>query len=324
LRGTGPGTIKAATRLAIRSVPSSLFSPSGIYSAQWMPTDALGRLDHTSLADHLAFERRAGIGGVLALGSTGEFPHFTLEERREALATVAELAAPLPVVANISDIRPRAAIDLGRHAKTLGVPAVALMPPMFFPVSQADMLAFFLHVADAVQLPVMLYNFPELAGKRIELGTIAAFADRAPMIAVKQSGSEFDYHRDLVALGREKGFVVMSGADTRLPEAFALGAAGCIGGLVNIVPEPMVLIDRACRQGEPADLAAAEATMQELGRIIDQLAFPLNVAAGLEARGFDPGAPKRIVSPESRALHEKIVGELTALFDRRGLARAGR
>jgi dihydrodipicolinate synthase/N-acetylneuraminate lyase len=289
-----------------------------------MPTDALGRLDHTSLADHLAFERRAGIGGVLALGSTGEFPHFTLEERREALATVAELAAPLPVVANISDIRPRAAIDLGRHAKTLGVPAVALMPPMFFPVSQADMLAFFLHVADAVQLPVMLYNFPELAGKRIELGTIAAFADRAPMIAVKQSGSEFDYHRDLVALGREKGFVVMSGADTRLPEAFALGAAGCIGGLVNIVPEPMVLIDRACRQGEPADLAAAEATMQELGRIIDQLAFPLNVAAGLEARGFDPGAPKRIVSPESRALHEKIVGELTALFDRRGLARAGR
>jgi dihydrodipicolinate synthase/N-acetylneuraminate lyase len=289
-----------------------------------MPTDALGRLDHTSLADHLAFERRAGIGGVLALGSTGEFPHFTLEERREALATVAELAAPLPVVANISDIRPRAAIDLGRHAKTLGVPAVALMPPMFFPVSQADMLAFFLHVADAVQLPVMLYNFPELAGKRIELGTIAAFADRAPMIAVKQSGSEFDYHRDLVALGREKGFVVMSGADTRLPEAFALGAAGCIGGLVNIVPEPMVLIDRACRQGEPADVAAAEATMQELGRIIDQLAFPLNVAAGLEARGFDPGAPKRIVSPESRALHEKIVGELTALFDRRGLARAGR
>jgi dihydrodipicolinate synthase/N-acetylneuraminate lyase len=289
-----------------------------------MPTDALGRLDHTSLADHLAFERRAGIGGVLALGSTGEFPHFTLEERREALATVAELAAPLPVVANISDIRPRAAIDLGRHAKTLGVPAVALMPPMFFPVSQADMLAFFLHVADAVQLPVMLYNFPELAGKRIELGTIAAFADRAPMIAVKQSGSEFDYHRDLVALGREKGFVVMSGADTRLPEAFALGAAGCIGGLVNIVPEPMVLIDRACRQGEPVDVAAAEATMQELGRIIDQLAFPLNVAAGLEARGFDPGAPKRIVSPESRALHEKIVGELTALFDRRGLARAGR
>ena len=64
--------------------------------------------------------------------------------------------------------------------------------------------------------------------------------------------------------------------------------------------------------------------MQELGRIIDQLTFPLNVAAALEARGFEPGVPKRVVSAESRALYEKIVGELAALFDRRGLARAVR
>ena len=186
------------------------------------------------------------------------------------------------------------------------------------------MLAYFLHVSDAVDLPVMLYNFPELAGKRIEPETIAAFADRAPMIAIKQSGGQFDYHRDLVALGREKDFVVMSGADTRLPEAFALGAAGCIGGLVNIVPEPMVRIDRICRQGEPGDISDAAATIEDVGRIIDQLSFPLNVAAGLEARGFDPGVPKSIVSAESRALYRKIVGELTSLFDRRGLSRAGR
>ena len=289
-----------------------------------MPTDARGRIERASLAAHLEFERRAGIGGVLALGSTGEFPYFTIEERIEALATVAELAAPLPVIVNISDVRPRVAIDLGHEAKRLGVPAVALMPPMFFPVSQADMLAYFLHVADAVGLPVMLYNFPELAGKRIDLDTITAFADRAPMIAVKQSGSEFDYHRDLIALGREKRFVVMSGADTRLPEAFALGAAGCIGGLVNVVPEVMVEIDRVCRQGEPGDVSTAAATMQELGRIIDQLTFPLNVAAGLEARGFDPGVPKCVVSAQSRERYEKVVRELTALFDRCGLARTTR
>ena len=99
----------------------------------------------------------------------------------------------------------------------------------------------------------MLYNFPELAGKRIELPTIAAFAERAPMIAIKQSGGEFEYHHELIALGREKGFVVMSGADTRLPEVFELGAAGCTGGLVNIVPELMVHIYRVCGEGEPGD-----------------------------------------------------------------------
>jgi dihydrodipicolinate synthase/N-acetylneuraminate lyase len=295
------------------------FRPSGIYSAQWIPTDAHGRVDRASLTAHLQFERRAGINGVLALGSTGEFPHFSVEERKHILAMVAEIAAPLPVIANVSDIRPSVAIELGLAAKSLGMPAIALMPPPFFPVSQADMLAYFLHVAENVGLPVMLYNFPELAGKRIDAATIAAFADRAPMCAIKQSGGEFAYHQELIALGRAKGFVVMSGADTRLPEVFKLGGAGCIGGLVNIVPEWMVMIERVCRRSQPGDHSVAAAGMVEVGRIIDQLTFPLNVAAGLEARGFRPGAPKTVVSPESRRLYTKIVEELAALFRRHQL-----
>lgn len=298
---------------------STAFRPSGIYSAQWIPTDAQGRLDRAALATHLAFERRAGIGGVLALGSTGEFPQFSPAERKELLATLIEIAAPLPVIANASDIRPRVAVELGRHAKSLGYAAIALMPPPFFPVSQADMLAYFLHVAEHVGLPVMLYNFPELTGKRIDLPTIAAFADRAPMCAIKQSGGEFAYHHELIPLGREKGFAVMSGADTRLPEVFALGGAGCIGGLVNIAPELMVAIDRCCRQKQPGDHARPAAAMAAIGRTIDQLTFPLNVAAGLEARGFPPGAPKSIVSDESRRLYAKIVGELVVLFRDHGL-----
>lgn len=288
--------------------------PKGIFSAQWIPTDASGRIDRASLASHLQFEKRAGINGVLALGSTGEFPHFTVEERKQVLTTIAELASPLTIYANITDIRPKAAIEIGRHAKSLGMSAVALMPPVFFPVTQADMLAYFLHVAHEVDLPVMLYNFPELTGKRIDLPTVAAFADRAPMVAIKQSGGEFEYHKDLIALGREKRFAVMSGADTRLPEVFKLGGAGCTGGLVNLVPELMVHIYRVCGEGRPGDAALAAERMREVGRVIDQLTFPLNVAAGMEARGLKPGAPKAVVSEESRAIYAKIVREFRELF----------
>src|SRR5690242_16208500 len=99
------------------------YRPSGIYSAQWIPTDAEGRIARASLARHLAFERRAGINGVLALASTGEFPHFTVDERKRAIATIVELAAPLPVIANVTDIRPRAAIEIGRFAKSAGASA---------------------------------------------------------------------------------------------------------------------------------------------------------------------------------------------------------
>ena len=298
------------------------FSPSGVFSAQWLPTDADGRLDREALAQHVAFERGAGISGVLALGSTGEFPLLGTAERIVVLEALAELAAPLPVIANITDIRPGAAIEIGRAAKSLGLPAVALMPPSFYPISQADMLAYFLHVTARVDVPVMLYNFPELTGKRIDLATVGAFADRARMVAIKQSGGEFAYHRELIALGREKKFVVMSGADTRLPEVFALGAAGCIGGLVNIVPEWMVAIDRACRQHLGGDVSVPAAAMVEVGRIIDQLTFPINVGAGVEARGFRPGVPKSIVSAQSNELRAKIIAELRALFRQRGLTPA--
>lgn len=299
------------------------YRPKGIYSALWIPTDARVQLDRAALATLIGFQRSHGLHGILALGSTGEFPQFSVEERKEALRTVIELADGLPVIANITDIRPRAAVELGRYARSLGAVAVGLMPPMFFPVSPADQLAYFLHVADAVDLPVMLYNFPELTGKRIELPTIAAFADRAPMCAIKQSGREFAYHKDLIALGREKGFAVMSGADTRLPEAFALGAAGAIGGLVNIVPELMVGLYQRCVEGRPGATDLAAAQMVEAGRIVDQLTFPMNVAAGMEARGLPTGVPKMIVSEESTTLYRKIVAEMTHFFTANRLAPAG-
>jgi len=294
---------------------SSSFQPRGIYSAQWIPVDAQGRVDHDALACLLRFVRHHGVHGVLALGSTGEFPQFSPDARKVAIDAIAAHTAGLPLIVNVTDIRPRVAVELARYAQGVGASAIALMPPMFFPVSADDQLAYFLHVAEAVDLPVMLYNFPELTGKRIELPTIAAFAEQARMCAIKQSGGEFAYHTDLIALGREKGFVVMSGADTRLPEVFALGAAGAIGGLVNLVPEIMVGLYRACVEGGAGDVPTMAERMREVGRIIDQLNFPLNVAAGLEARGLPPGAPKTIVSASSRQTYRKIVGELAAAFD---------
>jgi 4-hydroxy-tetrahydrodipicolinate synthase len=298
---------------------ASSFSLNGVYSAQWIPVDTKGRLERGQLAEHMAFQRQHGISGILALGSTGEFPFFDLAQRKEILACLVELAAPMPVLANISDIRPGATIELGRYARELGVKAVALMPPMFYPVSPDDMLAYFLEVADAVGLPTILYNFPELTGKRIDLATVRAFADRCPMIGFKQSGGEFSYHRELVALGREKGFVVMSGADTRLSEAFALGASGCIGGLVNIVPDLMVALHRAHSGLEDVDVATVGRRMVEVGTIVERLTFPLNVAAGLEARGFHPGAPKSVVSASSQSIYREVISELGSLFSSWGL-----
>jgi 4-hydroxy-tetrahydrodipicolinate synthase len=309
----------SVTELPVPTV-SSITSPrAGILAALWLPTQLNGELDREALMRHLEFLRHHGIHGILALGSTGEFPHFDLEERKRVLECVAELAYPLPVIANISDIRPRAVAELGRFARQLRLPAIAIMPPGFFPSRQDDLLAHFLHAADAAQLPSFLYNFPELTGTRIDLPTVEAFSERAPMAGIKQSGGEFAYHRDLIALGAQRNFVVFSGADTRLPEVFGLGAVGCIGGLVNIAPDLMVHLFNVCRRGLPGDTALPFARLKEIGTVIDRLTFPLNVAAGMEARGFAPGAPKALVSPTSASLYRGIVDTLRARFREWGM-----
>jgi len=291
----------------------------GVFAALWIPTDSRGRLMRRALAAHLAFLRKSGVHGVLALGSTGEFVRMDLAQKKAVLAAVVELAGSLQVIANITSIRLDEVITLGKFARRLGVPGVAMMPPVFFPVSQADMLEFFLRASAAVQLPAYLYNFPELTSNRIGLELIAKFAARAPMAGIKQSGGEFAYHKDLIALGREKNFSVFSGADTRLPEVFALGASGCIGGLVNFAPEYMVAIYNACHGDKAGDCAVEAARMREIGPVVDRMLFPLSVATGMEARGFEPGVPKMVVSPESAKIYRGIVTDFRRMFKAWGL-----
>lgn len=286
----------------------------GVFAALWIPTDSRGRLMKRALAAHLAFLRKSGVHGVLALGSTGEFIRMNLTQRQAVLEAVVEHAGSLQVIANISNIRVDEVIALGKVARRLRLPGVAMMPPTFFPVSQADMLEFFLRAAEGVQLPVYLYNFPELTSNRIGLELITQFAKRAPMAGIKQSGGEFAYHQDLIALGREKKFSVFSGADTRLPEVFALGAAGCIGGLVNFAPEYMVAIYDACSAGRPQDCVVESARMKEIGPVVDRMLFPLSVATGMEARGYEPGAPKMVVSAESAKIYRGIVADFRRMF----------
>jgi len=294
---------------------------AGVLAALWVPTGTDGKLKRDALAKHLGWLKTTGIHGVLALGSTGEFIRMSLKEREEVLEAIIELAAPLPVVANLSSIRLDEVLALGRTAIKLGAVGAALMPPSFFPVTQADMLEFFVRAADGVDLPFYLYNFPELTGNRINIETVAGFADRANMAGIKQSGGEFSYHHELIALGKEKNFSVFSGADTRLPEVFSLGGAGAIGGLVNMAPEYMVGIYNACCKGQTGelDVDTMAARMREVGRIVDQMTFPLNVATGVEARGFDPGAPKTAISPATEALYRKVVADFQAQFRAWGL-----
>lgn len=282
--------------------------------ALWIPTDAEGKLKRAALMEHLAWLKTCGVHGILALGTTGEFPRMNLQERERVLADVIELAAPLPVVTNISSIRLDEVHALGKAAIRLGSVGAAIMCPWFFPMRPDDQLEFFLRAADGVSSPFYLYNFPEMVGNRISPDVIVRFSEKAPMVGFKQSGGELSYHAELIKLGRAHNFSVFTGADPLLSKLLADGVDGCVSGYGNFVPESLVNVYNSHFSGDTAQAQMHSARLQRVGVIADTLPVPMNVRSGIEARGIDPGALKTAVGASTLSDYSKGVSAFSDAF----------
>jgi 4-hydroxy-tetrahydrodipicolinate synthase len=283
---------------------------AGIFCAFWTPTDRNGEILWPVIDQNLQFIIDSGIHGFMALGSTAEFPHLTLDQRKEILQRL--VRSGLPVIANVSDVSHRNAIHLARHAKQSGAMAAAVLPPWFFPMAQRDIAEFFIAISRAAELPLLLYNFPEVTGKKIEPKTIQQVARTVPVIAVKQSGADFAYHHELLRLAKEHGFSVLTGADTNLEQALQLGCSGTISGMANAVPD--VLRKTYDNFQENTSSPNQSAFLAELGRQLGTLEFPLNVKALIAARGYETGELKNPVSNESLQRYETLLANLKGVM----------
>lgn len=292
---------------------------AGLFPALWTPTDADGHVRRAELADQVRFLRAAGADGVMALGSTGEFVQLDVPERLEVLRAVAETAPGWPLIANCSDTSPRRMLAMAAGARAGGATAIALLPPWYFASAGADVAEFMIRGAEAAGLPLMVYNFPERTGHRLSLETIARVCDRAPVIGLKQSGAEFSYHRELAALARERNFVLITGADSRIAEAFELGARGVVSGLANAIPEFVVETMRAARTGGVPAAAVGTARIAEFAAELRGLEFPLDVAAAMQGRGRPTGELKQIISTPTRVRFEEVIGATRACLRRHGI-----
>ncbi len=283
---------------------------SGVFCALWTPTDRTGAVLWSALDCNIEFIVRSGIHGFMALGSTAEFPHLSVPQRKEILTRIAR--TQLPIIANVSDVSHRVAIDLALHAKESGAAAIVLLPPWFFPTSQPDLAEFFIAVGKHSGMPLVLYNFPEVTGKKIELDTIKRVADEVRVLAVKQSGADFRYHHDLLRIAHQHSFVVLTGADSSLAECLQMGCSGTVSGLANAVPDVLVAIYNRAQKKEAAPRESA--LMTALGNCMGKVEFPYNVKAAIAARGFETGEPKNPTSQETLRRYEACLQEIKSLY----------
>jgi 4-hydroxy-tetrahydrodipicolinate synthase len=296
------------------------FSLQGIIPAVWTSTDADGKLLKAGLRKNIEAMIAAGVDSLLVLGSTGEFIHLTAHQRKEVLETALQFAGKTPVLANISDTNPRVVAELGRHAKSAGAAGVSLLPPWFYPLNEDDLVAFFVAAGKAVDLPLTLYNFHAMTGKRITPEIVRRIGSEIQIGGIKHSAGDLEEHREFAAVGVELGFNVVTGWDTHLPEAMALGAKGCVAGLANVVPELIVKVYQAVSSGRSEDVHEPARQMRKIGEIISALEFPLNVAAAMEARGREVGVPKSVMSSQTRVRYAALKESIRALLNEYGFA----
>lgn len=287
-------------------MPPAPFGP--LIAALWTPADDAGELLEGALRRHLAWIRAQPVTGLMPLGSTGEWPHFDETHRLQITAAVAAAGSPLPTLANASAVSPASARRMAAAAAGLGCAAVVMLPPSYFALNDDDLLEFFMRVADATTLPVWLYDFPARVGNRIRIDVAERLAQAARLEGVKLSGADEATHREFLAVGRDLGFAVYTGSDLRAREAMGWGCQGIISGLANFLTQPLaVLLDPTA---SPESVAAANLHLKQIAGILSDLQFPLDVAAGMEAAGFERGAFKSAVSAPTLAVFESVVQRL--------------
>ena len=164
-------------------------------------------------------------------------------------------------------------------------------------------------------MPLIVYNFPGLTGKKITPELLDRIARRIPVGGLKQSGGDFPEHLEMIEVAQRHGFDVMTGWDTRFDEALSLGVSGCIGGLTNAFPEALVQISKAYAAGDSVALHRAAKRMQEAGQWASLLDFPTNIGVAMMARSFEVGVDKTPLSAASCEARTRMVAGLKALVD---------
>jgi 4-hydroxy-tetrahydrodipicolinate synthase len=211
-----------------------------------------GELDEAALRNIIAWQIAEGTNGLVPVGTTGESPTLSHEEHMRVVELCVQTAAGrVPVIAGAGSNSTREAIELTRHAKDVGADAALSVAPYYNKPTQEGLYRHFAAIAEAVDLPIVLYNIPGRSIVEIGVETMARLARIANIVGVKDATSNLARaSRDRGAL--PKDFIRLSGDDATTLGFMAHGGRGCISVTSNVAPKLCAEFQKACLAGDYA------------------------------------------------------------------------
>lgn len=215
------------------------------------------------LARHMADK---GVKGLYVCGSSGECIYLSKKERKKILEIVMdEVGGELTVIAHVACNNTEDSEKLAAHAESLGVDAIAAIPPIYFHLPDHAVAQYWNDIsAAAPNTDFIIYNIPQLSGTRLTLPLYRKMLENPRVIGVKNS-SEATQDIQMFKDAGGEGHVVMNGPDEQLVSGLAIGADGGIGGTYGVMPELYLAIYDAVKRG---DIPKAQQIQNEACRII--------------------------------------------------------
>ncbi len=256
-----------------------------------------------------------GVAGVYPLGTTGQGPFFSLEERKAiAAATVSAAGGRSPVIIHTGAISTRDTLDLTRHAEAIGADAASVITPWYFQHSEAALEAHYRAVLEAVpDFPVYFYNLPKFAGNNLTAGLVTRLArDYENAVGLKDSSG------DLLAMFavnqlKDGRFNTAIGPDSLILAGLSMGLDCSVSGSSNYVPEIVAGIHDAFHAG---DLRAAQKLQRQLNAVSDVVGGGgwLTVVKGIMThRGLPVGGVRAPMISASDETVRACIAQLRAL-----------
>lgn len=258
----------------------------GVYTALITPFRSDRTIDEPALRRIVDAQIEAGVSGLVPVGTTGESPTVSHEENLQVIEIVInEAAGRVPVIAGTGSNSTAEAIDMTSRARELGAAASLQVSPYYNKPSQEGLYRHFTTIADAVDLPMVVYNIPGRTGRNIETATLARMAEHPRIVAVKEASGSIPQMMDVIARLPDS-FDVLSGDDNLAFPLSALGGNGVVSVASNLVPARMVAMIRQTLAGEISHARAAHYELLPLFRAVFLDTNPIPIKYMMHRAGF--------------------------------------
>ncbi len=269
-----------------------------------------GSIDYDTFAKIERYVLDKGADGVYVGGSSAECFSLTQEERKKVLELAVKVADGKQVVAHVGAIGTGIACDLAAHAKKAGADAIASVPPFYHGFQPGEIKGYYTAIADASDLPVIIYNVPGTTGVGLSLAQFKDILSDDRVVAVKYT--DVNYYT-LDRIKKHTGAFIYSGADECFAYALMAGADGGIGTSMNYCTEKFIAIKEAFDKG---DIATAQSEQRKINNcvqaIIETRGLPAMKYMTTVATGIDVGCcrkPFRELTQDEKKLLEKTAEE---------------